>query len=238
MFQKEQNIYVIPTNIEKYMALMLDDLVFIDSFQFMSSNFKKLVNTLPNDKFQNTSEVFRADELEIIKQKGVYPYESMDSFQKFEESEFRSKDNIDNQINDEGISEDTYKHAQSVWSKFKCLNLGDYHDLCLKSDIVLLANVFENFRRTCMDYYKLDRRHYFTSPGLSWDAMLKMTSSELELISHIDQYLFIEKGLQDGMNYIANRYCKANNNYIKNMMTASQQRLRLGNESAPTGWKF
>ena len=93
--------------------------------------------------------------------------------------------------------------------------MGEYHDLYLKSDVLLLTNVFENFRKTCMQYYKLDPCHYFTSPGLSWDAMLKMTDIKLGLIIDIDMFQFIEKGMRGGVSYIANRYGKANNKYMK-----------------------
>ena len=92
--------------------------------------------------------------------------------------------------------------------------IGDYHDLYLKSDILLLADVFENFRKTCHQYYELDPCHYFTSPGLSWDAMLKMTGIELELMTDIDMFQFIEKGLRGGISYIANRHGQANNKYM------------------------
>ena len=90
-------------------------------------------------------------------------------------------------MNEEHTSDDDYKHAQKVWKVFKLKNMGDYMDLYLKSDILLLADVFENFRKTCLEYYKLDPCHYFTSPGLSWDAMLKMTDIKLELMTDIDQ---------------------------------------------------
>ena len=94
--------------------------------------------------------------------------------------------------------------------------MGEYHDLYLKSDILLLADVFENFRRTCSEYYKLDPCWYFSSPGVSWDAMLKMTNIQLELMTDIDMFQFIEKGMRGGISYIANRYGKANNKYMKN----------------------
>ena len=93
--------------------------------------------------------------------------------------------------------------------------MGEYHDLYLQSDVLLLTNVFENFRNTCMQYYGLDPCHYFTSPGLCWDAMLKMTNVKLELMTDINMYQFIEKGMRGGVSYIANRYGKANSKYMK-----------------------
>ena len=93
--------------------------------------------------------------------------------------------------------------------------MGEYHDLYLKNDVLLLADVFESFRKTCLQYYKLDPCHYFTSPGLSWDAMLKMTDFKLELMIDVDIFQFIEKGMRGGVSYIANRYEKANNKYMK-----------------------
>ena len=93
--------------------------------------------------------------------------------------------------------------------------MGEYHDLYLGSDVLLLTDVFENFRKTCMQYYKLDPCHYFMSPGLSWDAMLKMTNIKLELMTDIDMFQFIEKGVHGGVSYITNRYGKANNKHMK-----------------------
>ena len=90
-----------------------------------------------------------------------------------------------------------------------------YHDLYLKTDVLLLADVFEKCISTCLDYYGLDPCHYFSSPGLSWDAMLKMTKIELDLISDIDIHLFIEKGMRSGISYVAKRHSKANNKYME-----------------------
>ena len=210
----EMNINAIPNNMEKYMAFMLGNhLTFIDSFQFMSSGLDKLVSNLPRDSLKYTSQKFKGKKLDLMARKGVYPYDYMDSFDKFNEK-LPTKEDFYSILNDENISNEDYKHAQTVWKAFKLKTMGEYHDLYLESDILLLADVFENFRRICLEYYKLDPCHYFTSPGLSWDAMLKMTDIKLELMTDIDMFQFIEKGMRGGISYIANRYGKANNKYM------------------------
>ena len=212
----EMNINVIPNNIEKYMAFMLGQhLVFIDGFQFMSSSLSNLVKNLPAEAFKYTGQVFQKRELSLMAKKGVYPYDYMDSFEKFEEARLPNKEDFFSILNNEHITDEDYQHAQNVWNEFSLSSMGEYHDLYLKSDILLLADVFENFRRMCQEYYGLDSVHYFTSPGLSWDAMLKMTGVELELMSDVDMFQFIEKGMRGGISYIANRYGKANNKYMK-----------------------
>ena len=211
----QMNINAIPNNMEKCMAFMLGNhLTFIDSFQFMSSSLDKLVSNLPKEALIYTSQKFEGKELDLMSQKGVYPYDFMDSFDKFNEK-LPSKEEFYSILNDEHITDEQYKHAQTVWDTFSLKNMGEYHDLYLKSDILLLADVFENFRKTCLQYYKLDPCHYFTSPGLSWDAMLKMTKMQLQLMTDIDMFQFIEKGMRGGISYIANRYGEANNKYMK-----------------------
>ena len=197
------------------MAFMLGKhLVFLHSLQFMASRLERLVDNLPTDKFNYTSQAFKGEKLALMKKKGVYPYDYMDSFQKFGDQKLPPKEEFYSILTDEGISDEQYTHAQKVWDTFNIKTMGDYHDLYLQSDFLLLADIFENFRRTCLLYYKLDPTHYFTSPGLSWDAMLKMTGIKLELITDVDVFHFIEKGLRDGISYIANRHGEANNNYM------------------------
>ena len=198
------------------MAFMLGNhLTFIDSFQFMSSSLDNLVSNLPKDDLIYTSQVFKGKRLNLMSQKGVYPYDFMDSFEKFDQTELPAKEHFYSILNDQDITDDEYDHAKKVWKTFKINTMGEYHDLCLGSDVLLLTDVFENFRKTCMQYYKLDPCHYFTSPGLSWDAMFKMTNIKLELMTDIDMFQFIEKGMRGGVSYIANRYGKANNKYMK-----------------------
>ena len=147
--------------------------------------------------------------------KGIYPYDFMDSFEKFDKTELPTKEEFYSILNNEHITDEDYSHSQNVWNTFQLQTMGEYHNLYLKSDILLLADVFENFRKTCLQYYKLDPCHYFTSPGLSCDAMLKMTNIKLELMTDIDMFQFIEKGMRGGISYIANRYGKANNKYMR-----------------------
>ena len=109
------------------------------------------------------------------------------------------------------ISEKDYLKGDNIWNVFKMNTMGDYHNLYLKTDVLLLADVFKKFISTLLDCYGLDPCHYFSSPGLRWDAMLKMTGIELELISDIDMHLFIGKGMRGGIYYIAKRHSKANN---------------------------
>ena len=126
----------------------------------------------------------------------------------------------DGKIGDDGkksdghISLKDYLACEKIWDKFDIKDMGDYHDHYLKKDLLLLADVFEKFIDTCLKFYGLDPCHYFSSPGLSWDVMLKTTGIELEQISDIEKHLFIEKGLRGGISYIPKRYAKAKNKYM------------------------
>ena len=150
-----------------------------------------------------------------MSKKGVYAYDFMDSLKKFDSKELPTKDQFYSILNDKHITDDEYEHAIKVWKTFKIKTMGEYHDLYLGSNVLLLAEVIESFKRTCLQYYNLDPCRYFTSPGLSWDAMLKMTKIELELMTDIDMFQFIEKGMRGGVSYIANRFGNANNKYMK-----------------------
>ena len=151
----------------------------------------------------------------LFTQKGIYPYEYIDSFEKFNETELPSKDKFYSSLTNKNIKQKEYEYAQKVWKETNCRNIGDYHDIYLKSDILLLADVVQNFRETCMKAYKLDPMHYYTAPGLSWDALLKCTKVKLELLTDIDMHLFIEKGMRGGISMVSKRYSKANNPYVK-----------------------
>ena len=152
--------------------------------QFMNSSLDSLVKNLSDHDFMCLSEEFSGKFLKLVKQKGVYPYEYMDSFEKFFEDKLPDKYDFFSSLRDKCISEKDYFKDIIVWNVFKMNTMGDYHDLYLKTDVLLLSDAFEKFIKTCLDYYGLDPCHYFSSPGLSWDAMLKMTGIKL----NIDRY--------------------------------------------------
>ena len=217
---KDEELRCIPNNMEKYISFSMGKLDFIDSFQFMSSSLAKLVDNLAKEgpsKFPHVSNVFSDQEkIDLLLRKGVYPYEYIDSFDRFEETSLPSKSAFYSSLTDESISSEDYQHAQNVWDIFDIKNLGEYHDLYLQSDVLLLADVFENFREVCQRDYKLDPAHYFTVPGLAWDAMLKLTTIELELLTDPTMYLFVENAIRGGISTVTNRYSQANNPYLEN----------------------
>ena len=228
----EGNIDCIPNNEEKYISFTKNTVVgsytnkegkdkpikhkirFIDSIKFMSDSLESLINNLPGDAFNNLERFYKGEKLSLVKQKGFYPYEYMNSLKRFKENKIPSKEAFYSRLTGEGISDEGYERVKKVWKVFGMKTLQDYHDLYNVTDVLLLADVFENFRNVCMENYKLDPAHYFTAPGLSWDACLKITDVELELLSDIDMLLMIEKGIRGGISMISNRYAKANNKYM------------------------
>ena len=150
----------------------------------------------------------------MLLRKGVYPYEYMDGWDKFNEKSIPSKESLYSSLTLENITEVHYIHAKNVLKTFKLNNLGDYHDLYVRSDTLLLADVFENFRNACLSNYELDPAHFASLPGLAWQACLKKTNVELELLTDYDMLLMIEEGIRGGICHAVHRYAKANNIYI------------------------
>ena len=188
---------------------------FIDSFKFLQTSLANLVSNLSPDDFHNTKHTFKTN-TSLLTRKGVYPYDYVSSLNKLSETQLPPKEEFYSKLNDEHITDEDYQHAINVWNTFGCKTLRDYHDLYLKSDVKLLADVFENFRKTCLHHYKLDPAHYYTSPGLAWDACLKTTGQHLQLLSDYDMLMMFERGIRGGITHISKRYAEANNKYIKN----------------------
>ena len=228
---KNENIKCIATNEEKYISFTKTivtgqytnkkgkvkdktfDIVFKDSLKFMSSSLGALVNNLP--AFKNLLNYFTPKQTELLKQKGFYPYEYMDSEEKFNDTKLPPREAFYSKLSGKGITEKDYEHAGNVWISFKMKTFKEYHELYNITDVLLLADVFENFRDLCLKIYGLDPVYYFTAPQLAWDACLKMTSVKLELLSDEDMLLMIEEGIRGGISIISNRYGEANNKYMQ-----------------------
>ena len=113
-----------------------------------------------------------------------------------------------------GISEKDHSHVCKVWNEFGLKNMGDYHDLYLETDVLLLANVFESFRKVCLDNYGLDPAHFYTSPGLAWKACLKKTGVNLKLLKDPDMLLMFERGIRGGITQSVHKWAIVNNPYM------------------------
>ena len=138
----------------------------------------------------------------------------MSSWDKFEEVQLPPIEAFYSNLNMTNVSNDDYQYAQKVWSAFSIKNLGEYHDLYLRTDVILLANVFEAFKDTCLEHYGLDPAHFYTSPGLVWKSCLKKTGVKLELLTDPDMLLMFECGIRGGITQVVYRYAHANNEYM------------------------
>ena len=178
--------------------------------------YKKKFNKELIKKFKNTYSFCNNDlnKFILLLRKGVYPYEYMDNWERFNETSLPSKESFYSNLNMEDIDDIVYRQGNNVFNKFKLNNLGDYHDLYVQSDILLLADVFENFRDMCIKVYELDPAHFVSLPGLAWQVCLKKTNIELELLTDYDTLLMVEKGIRGGICHSIHRYAKANNKYM------------------------
>jgi hypothetical protein len=200
------------------MTFSIGDLKFLDTAQFMPSSLDTLIKNLKTknldkfEKFNSMKQHFNAEELELICQKGVYPYEYIDDLEKFKETELPPRKAFYSKLRLSGISKNEYKHAQNVYKKFNCDTFQDYHNLYLKSDVLLLSDVFENFRKTSIANYKLDPANFITAASYAWSCMLLKTGIELELITDPKILDIFERSKRGGLTFVGSkRYVKANN---------------------------
>ena len=184
----------------------------------MQTTLQKKINKKLIKRFAGTYSFCNNDlnKFILLLRKGVYPYEHMDNWERFHETSLPSKESFYSNLNMEDIDDIDYRHGNNVFNKFKLNNLGDYHDLHVQSDPLLLADVFENFTDMCLKEYELDPAHFLSLPGLAWQACFKKTNVELELLTDYDMLLMVEEGIRVGICHSIHRYAKANNKYMKN----------------------
>lgn len=201
----------IPQTIEKYLTFSLGNLDFIDSLQFLNASLETLVATLEPSQMKLLKHYYPTDEhFKLLCRKGVFPYSYIDSYSKLEDiTELPSRDAFYDKLNENPISESDYEHAKTVWETFNCKTLGEYQSLYNKCDTIILGDIFECFREVIMKYYALDPCNYVSSPGMAWDAMLKMTKVNLELVSDPAIYLMFESAIRGGFSCISQRYQEA-----------------------------
>ena len=228
VFNKE-DIGCIAENKEKYISFYVKinipigdsgyykkvQLRFIDSLRFMQSSLDGLSSNLVDLQCGNLRRYYGCKEkFSLMRRKGVYPYEYMSNESRFSETSLPPKEKFYSMLNMQGISDADYEHAKNVWNALGISNMGEYHDEYLKTDVLLLADVFENFRGACMKHYRLDPAHFYTAPGLAWQAALKITGVKLELLTDVDMLLMFERGIRGGIVQVCHRYAEANNKYM------------------------
>ena len=225
--ESKGKVNCIPINDEKYISFTKEIVVdsyknkegntvdikrgirFIDSFRFMAAGLRRLVDNLPQSSLVNVTSWYErvmeedGSDLQLLTRKGVFPYDWFDGFDRLGETNLPPKDEFYSKLYDAEISDEDYQHAQNVWKAFGIKSFREYHDLYLELDVLLLADVFENFRDVCRKNYDLDPAWYYTAPGLAWDAALKMTKVSLELLKDPDMLLMVEEGIRGGISMIS-----------------------------------
>ena len=210
--KRHGSIRVIPTNMEKYLAISIGQVQFLDSLQFTMKSLDNLVGTLDSSDFKYTRAFFPNEEqFHLMTQKGIFPYDFFDNFSKLNYNHFPPREAFYNTLANEECSIKDYLHGELVWNKFNCKTFKDYHDLYLKSDVLLLTDFFEKFRNECINSYGLDAAHYFSAPGMAWDAALKLTEVQLQLFDNEEMYTFLERSIRGGVSQISKRVAIANN---------------------------
>ena len=179
--------------------------------------YRKKFNKELIKRFASTYEFCNKDlnKFILLLRKGIYPYEYMDNWERFNETLLPTKESFYSNLNMGNIEDIDYRHGNNVFKIFELNNLGEYHNLYVQSDTLLLADVFENFRNKCLEVYELDPAHFLSLPGLTWQACLKKTNIELELLTDYDMLLMVEEGIRGGICHSKHRYAKANNKYMK-----------------------
>ena len=233
---KHWELNIIPQTKEKYMNLtaripvdrtregkiVYFNVIFLDSYQFMSSSLAQLVNNLESLPF---TDVLRRDypnfSNEMMKRKGVFPYSYFNSLSKLQESSLPPRSAFKNDLSGEECAEEDYRFAQRAWQESDCQTFGDYLMVYLKLDVILLACVFERFRQKTMEQDGLEPIHFVSLPGLSFQSAFKMTGERIHLLTDLEMYTFFERGIRGGMTFV-NKHLVRSENIIHNNTELTQ----------------
>ena len=175
---------------------------------------------------------------QMLTRKLPYPYSYMDTFDKFEETRLPPRAAFFDDLAKKGISDNDYSFVQKLWTRFQLKNLGELHDLYVETDTLLLADVFENYRKVIHHNYGLDPVHFYTAPSLSWSAGLKFTKVKLEIPLDVDMHIFFDLGLTGGISMVAEHFARANNKYLKDIYDPQtlQSFIQLVDANNLYGW--
>jgi hypothetical protein len=213
---KYENVHIIAQNLERIISMDFCYIRFIDSNRFLNASLSTLVDNLAKvslSKFVHTSKYFESDSI-LLYQKGLMPYEYFDSLDRLNDTKLPPKDAFYNSLTEEELTDDEYDRAHEVWNTFGCKTFKDYVNLYVVSDVLLLSDVFESFRTSCMTSYGLDPVQYLSLPGFSFDCMLKFTKVKLELLTDPETHLFFENSIRGGVSVASHRHAIAKNKYI------------------------
>ena len=170
-------------------------------------HYEKGFNKELIERFASTYEFCNGNlnKFTLLLRKGVYPYEYLDNLERFNETSLPNKESFYSNLNMKNIDDIDYRHGNNVFKRFKLKNLGEYHDLYVQCDTLLLADIFESFRNKCLEVYELDPAHYLSLPGLAWQACLKKTNIKLEVLTDYDMLLIVEEGIKGGICHAIHR---------------------------------
>ena len=208
----EKTPKIIPNSMEKYIGWYVDNLAFLDSYAFLAASLSTLSGNLTaQEKEFYLRQEWKTQDLSDLLGKATLPYEYLDSFEKFKDSQLPPKSAFFSSLNQSNITDDMYHRLERIWHQFNCSNLGDLIDIYLRLDVIMLAAIFENFRKTSLSDFGIDPPHYMTAPGLSYAAALKKLKISIELFTDIDMLMMIEGGIRGGFTTVAKRHVIANN---------------------------
>lgn len=227
----EGRVDIIPSTEEKYISLMKQcgklQYRFVDTYRFLQSSLKELVDIQTADTFIHTGKHFPSHLLPLLRRKCVYPYDYMDGWEKYGEKKLPPIEDFYNKMNKETLTKEDYQHAKDVWQTSKVQSLGEYTDLYVKADCLMLADIFEKFRATFIKEYKLDPAWCFTLPGYGLEALLHTTKVQIELLTDINMVYMFQKGIRGGFACCTHKFSEARNKYLGHTLQSGEESKQI-----------